>query len=366
MEAISSQLLYSYSSERPPERPEQSSRKQQPVDGHREARRVGHAHRDERTGGTRHRHDIDDHDDHRRRPEHDHDDSTLAYRRSERTALHIKTQEGDTIRLKIKASESLSVGAIKDDDDGETVSELELQARSRTRISFKVKGQLNEQEMAAIQAVIAQAGTMAENFFSSDTEGVFATASALEIDATQLANVRIRMQTSEQLTYPMSGNLPARLAGPPTPVPESAGTSQKPAIEETSDNSATPVAGAVVEDIGVSGESTTPATGQPLAAAEVDDASSTDSAGRTPVMANVLHSIGVFLNNLMDDFSGDDKGADEPLSADNMTLKLQVFRSMLLSISDLQNPAQEDPATTLAADTLDAVTAQQTPLDAVA
>lgn len=362
MDTISSQLLYSYSPERRPERP---SRRQQPVDGQHEARRAGHAHRDERTGATRHRHEIDDHDDHRQRSEQVRDNSSLAYRRSERTALHIKTQEGDTVRLKIKASESLSVAATQDDDDGKTVSELELQARSRTRISFRVRGDLNEQEMAAIQAVIAQAGTMAENFFSSDTEGVFAMASALEIDATQLANVRIRMKTSEQLTYPMAENLPARLAEPPTPVPESAGMSPQPAVEETSDNSATPVASAVVEDTGVSGESTTPATGQPLAAGD-EAVASTDSAGRTSIMANVLHSIGTFLNNLIDDFSGDAKAADAPPSADNMILKLQVFRSMLLSISDLQNPAQGDPATTLAADTLDAVSAQQTPLDAVA
>jgi hypothetical protein len=367
MDAISSQLLYRYSSDRSEQSPEQSSRKHQPVDGHHPGRRVGHAHRHEQAHGIDQRREVDDKDNDRRHPkEYAGERDTLSYRRSERTALHIKTQEGDMVRLKIKASESLSIAAGQVNDDGETISELELQARSRTRISFKVKGELNEEEMAAIQSVIAQAGAMAEDFFTGNAEGAFATASALEIDAGQLARVNIRMKTSEQLTYPMSGALPARLTTPQAPTTEPAGASPAPVTGASADNPVTPPAETAVEDAGADSTNDEAAAVLPVPA-ETDAVDSAESPGRTSIMANTLQSIGVFLNNLMETFSGTDDAQGGVVSADNMTLKLQVFRSMLLSVSEIGNQQQEEePATALAADTLDALTVQQVPLDAVA
>jgi len=368
MDAISSQLLYRYSSDRSEQNTEQSSRKHHPLDGHHPGRRVGHAHRHEQAQGVEHRREVGDRDDDRRHSKESAGESdALSYRRSERTALHIRTQEGDMVRLKIKASESLSVAAGQvDDDDGETISQLDLQARSRTRISFKVKGDLNGEEMAAIQSVIEQAGAMAENFFTGDAEGAFATASALEIDAAQLANVRIRMKSSEQLTYPVSGMLPTRLDGPQASAAEAADdSSPAPVTDESVDNTDAPAAPAGEVSAGTGN-----GDGEAAAAVPVTDETATDvtgdDTGRTSIMANALQSIGVFLNSLMDAFGGNDDAQGGVASADSITLKLQVFRSMLLSVSELQDTKQEDPATRLATETLDAVSAQQTPLDAVA
>jgi len=366
MDAISSQLLYRYSSDRSEQSPEQSSRKHHPLDGHHPGRRVGHAHRHEQAQGVEHRREVGDGDDDRRQPKESAGESdALSYRRSERTALHIRTQEGDMVRLKIKASESLSVAAGQVDDDGETISQLDLQARSHIRISFKVKGELNGDEMTAIQAVIDQAGTMADDFFTGNTEGAFATASALEIDAVQLARVSIRMKTSEQLTYPMSGALPARLTSPQEPATEPAGTSPAPVTGASADNPVTPPAETAVEDAGADSANDEAAAVVPVPA-ETDAVDSAEIPGRTSIMANTLQSIGVFLNHLMDTFSGTDDAQGGVVSADNMTLKLQVFRSMLLSVSEIGNQQQEEPATALAAETLDAMTVQQAPLDAVA
>jgi hypothetical protein len=83
-------------------------------------------------------------------------------------------------------------------------------------------------------------------------------------------------------------------------------------------------------------------------------------------MANVLQSIGSFLNNLFTAFSTGEDDADNNIAPTDMTLKLQVFRSMLLSISDMENPKEDAKATELAAETIDAINVQQTPLDAVA
>jgi hypothetical protein len=293
--------------------------------------------------------------------------TALTYRRSERTTLTLQTQEGDTVRLKIKATEMLAVDAGKtgDDGDGQTISELEVQASSRTRIAIRVNGDLNEQEMAAIQSVIDQAGAMAEDFFSGNTSDAFASASELEIDATQLANVRIRMKTSEQLTYPMAGALQALGMTPQvgtdeadvdeTQAADTASTATSTAVEP--DETPATVADAAGSE---SGDTAAPANPEP------ESIDTTGAADRDQLMANVLQSIGSFLNNLFTAFSGGEDDADNNFAPTDMTLKLQVFRSMLLSISDMENAKDDGQATDLAAETIDAINAQQTPLDAVA
>lgn len=365
MDAISSQLLYRYSSDHSQERSGDTSRRQEPVDGHHPGRRIGHAHRHEHARSVEQRREVDER--HEKRGHHHEDDEAgaLRYRRSERTALHFQTQEGDTVRLKIKASESLRISTGESDDDGRSIADLELQARSRTRISFKVKGELNEAELAAIQSVIGQAGAMAEDFFTGDAAAAFSAASSLEIDAAQLANVSIRMKRSEQLTYPMSGMLPAQTGQPqaverqPVAGEPSAGANEAGADVDTP---AAPVdKNAAATDTAAGNDSATaPVAEEPATEVAAEDA------GPVSFMANTLQSIGVFLNNLLDNFGSNEEAADDQAAPVDMTLKLQVFRSMLLSVSELQNPAEQDPATALAAETIDAVSTQQTPLDAVA
>ena len=300
------------------------------------------------------------------RPEHDHEDAgtVVSYRRSERTSLLVETQEGDTVRLKIRASESLSVTTGQteaDDDDGVTIAGLELQARSQTRISFRVRGDLNEQEMAAIQDVIAQAGAMAEDFFAGETEAAFATAASLQLDATQLANARISMKTSEQLSYALPNVLPRQPAAAVPAGEDVAGESPVPATSEPTGDAASPTAETVA---------TAAATGDTVAAVPADDGTveQTETVGNVSNMASAIQSIGVFLNRLMDAFGSDAAAGAGNVPADSMALKLQMFRSMLLSVSDLQQQSEEkEPAATaLLADTLDTLTARETPLDLVA
>ncbi len=365
MDAISSQLISRSTFDRSAESRSDSAREDKRVHGHHRGHHIHHARRHdmmERVESNRemaashraHGHRYDDHE----------DATSLSYRRSERTSLTLETQEGDTVRLKIKATEMLAVDAGKTADGGDeqTISELEVQASSRTRIAVQVNGDLNEQEMAAIQSVIEQAGAMAEDFFSGNTSDAFASASELEIDATQLANVHIRMKTSEQLTYPMSGALQApgmtpQVATDKPDVGESQAADTASTAASPTDETPATVADAAADE---SGDTTAPATPEP------ESIDATGAPDRDQLMASVLQSIGSFLNNLFTAFSGGEGDAENSLAPTDMTLKLQVFRSMLLSISDMENPKEDGQATDLAAETIDAINAQQTPLDAVA
>ncbi|MDX1696967.1 MAG: hypothetical protein R3308_01710 [Thiohalobacterales bacterium] len=363
MDAIGSQLLYRHSTDNAQPRPEDTPRREYPVDGHHPGRRIGHAHRQEQIRDIEHRREIDREHDRKDLRHGDDEGGIMRYQRSDRTALSIRTQEGDVVRLKIRATDSIGTRTGEADDDGETVSSLELQARSHTRISFRVKGELNEAELAAIQSVIGQAGAMAEDFFGGDAEAAFAMASALDIDATQLARVQIRMQRSEQLTYPLSNIVPAQPGEAPVAETRPDKTATEPVTESTPEKTDAPPVSADDKAAGADAGAGTTAVPDPE-----KNATDTAPGDAEPItfMANALQSIGVFMNNLISTFGGADETGESEAAPADMTLKLQIFRSLLVSVSELQNPEEQDPATALAAETIDAVSAQQNPLDAVA
>lgn len=143
--------------------------------------------------------------------------AAISYRRSEKTTLVIKTQEGDLVRLSFKARDT-AAGTIATATDGESeLTELTLAAKSSTRLAVFVKGDLNADELAAIQSVVEQAGSLAREFFGGDSEAAFAQAAALEIDGAQLAKVALKMRVREQLAYSAAGfaGTPAVTIGKP-------------------------------------------------------------------------------------------------------------------------------------------------------
>lgn len=152
----------------------------------------------------------------------------LSYRRSEGTSLFIKTQEGDTVELKITVRQSTSLAATQKQDGEQTTTAVEKAATLSARISFEVDGELNEEERAAIESVIGQVGQLAQQFFDDDVAGAFDAAAALKVDASQLASVGLKLSLREQMTYTSKG-LPANVIPLPTatPVP-AANTSASP------------------------------------------------------------------------------------------------------------------------------------------
>ena len=169
--------------------------------------------------------------------------STLSYRRSESTSIFITTQEGDTVELKIRARESATLDTSEAATDDKRLTELNLKMQNSTEISFSVNGNLNSDELAAIQGVIEKTSAIAQDFFNGDVRSAFAKAEQFKIDATQLTNVGLRMSSREQLTYsqmgaPRQSIAPAPLAPPPSPTP-SAGA-DTPAARPTQTIAPTP------------------------------------------------------------------------------------------------------------------------------
>src|SRR6185369_11865822 len=165
------------------------------------------------------------------------DDSTamLHYRRTERAGLSIVTQEGDVVRLRIKVRDSLDAAASDATGDSTQVAQLSVDSRSSMKISFHVDGDLNADELAAIQDVVQQVGALADQFFAGDVPAAFAAAQDLNIDGSRLAKVGLRLSMRESVTYSgpaLSAPAPSTPAPARTPI---APVSSAPASTATDD-----------------------------------------------------------------------------------------------------------------------------------
>ncbi len=306
----------------------------------------------------------------------------LSYSRSERTTLFIKTQEGDVVKLKFQAGESVDASASQSKDDGELVSELHVQARSSSRIAIRIKGELSADELSAIQAVVEQAGELASEFFSGDLAGAFAAASDLNVDGQQLAKVALKLKVREKLTYAESG-LPFALA-PAAPV---APASIEPAVTAIAFPGPSATAGSAPTDsdpVAVSGsaspviaENTAPAPDAEMPPSAAEEPGPVPPVAAAPI--DFLELISDFLAKLLEAF-GEGAAAGRPgeqTTSIDLSLKLKIFSSVLLSAgavagenesgSNSEIETATDPVPALVEETVEALAAnEQPPLELIA
>lgn len=297
------------------------------------------------------------------------------YKKSEHTALFIETQEGDVVRLDFRARDSAQLRASQGTDG----SEIRFRAESSTKLAVDVRGDLNAEEMEAIQATIAQAADLADDFFDGDVAAAFGAAAELDIDGDQLARVKLNMRSVERLTYTSRGR-------GQIPKPEQAPAGGMQVLDEAPVQSepeptvtATPMALATepvsATDFVPKSTVKTPPTLMDGVGTGHDGASRTESAvepssseapepiDMEPVRTrhDAFRSIGEFLDRLMDAFTveGETTGALE------MSLKLRIFETTIVTMSEAR--PQPEPLPAVVHETIDALALHtQAPIDQVA
>ncbi len=133
--------------------------------------------------------------------------------RSSSFELSIKTQEGDTVNLSIQKFFNSQVSKQATfNDDGFTVN-IDRQVERGNEISYQVSGDINEQEQAAIDKLIKNVEALADKFYSGNFAGAFQKATRIGIDADQLANFSLNLQSSKTVevtkTYKEVQGIPA-------------------------------------------------------------------------------------------------------------------------------------------------------------
>lgn len=122
---------------------------------------------------------------------------TRDVQRSRSFELSIETQEGDTVNINIQRSFSKQVSKQATfNEDGFTVS-VDRQVQREKEISYQVTGDINEQEQAAIDKLIKNIDRLADKFYRGNFAGAFQKASRIGIDADQLANFSLNLQSSK-------------------------------------------------------------------------------------------------------------------------------------------------------------------------
>ena len=149
--------------------------------------------------------------------------SVLSYesRLRQRSMIKIRTQEGDVVKFDLRRMESIEASDVSLSNGSVSLTETEVDISSRSRMFLKVKGDINEAEMAAIQAVFSQAVAAAEEFYGGDIAAAFDELSGMEFDADQLAGVKVRFRerVETNLSFASIQNFePAPVATPPPAV----------------------------------------------------------------------------------------------------------------------------------------------------
>ncbi|MEL7185751.1 MAG: hypothetical protein AAFN50_04865 [Pseudomonadota bacterium] len=192
-------------------------------------------------------------------------------RTRQRSTIKIRTQEGDIVKLSLRQGSNLSASSSETIDGESSSKTTEIDFSSRSRMFVKVRGDLNEAEMGAIQSVLADAQKMADDFYGGDIGAAFNSASGFEFDTEQLSRVkmRFRMHQETNVAYSQVTNTvatpnvavaaskpsvpPPEVISQPLPVVETAAP-VAPAVEVTPPSDVVPAeAPAVIPDNAMQG-----------------------------------------------------------------------------------------------------------------
>jgi CMP-2-keto-3-deoxyoctulosonic acid synthetase len=106
--------------------------------------------------------------------------------------LLIHTLEGDTVTLRFASKSGVSLYDFQASDGTTQLSGAEFKAFSRDRVTINVQGDLNANEVQAIQDLIDQVKQLADGFFAGDI-GAALSAPSLSLDSTQLADYSLHL-----------------------------------------------------------------------------------------------------------------------------------------------------------------------------
>jgi len=121
------------------------------------------------------------------------------YQRAEDFSLELKTREGDTV--KVSFSRNLDIQntvAAAADSEGNQAMTLDLSRSESSGYQFSVEGDLNADELGAIQNLVRDVGQVASNFYGGDVQKAFEQVSDVSFDSSQLSSMNLRMSRSEQ------------------------------------------------------------------------------------------------------------------------------------------------------------------------
>ena len=206
----------------------------------------------------------------------------------QRGVLQIHTQEGDVVTLRFKSKVSVAFDNQQLSADGVAVNDTNAEVRSYSRVALSVEGDLNADELKAIEDLVGKVGDLTNEFFYGDMNNVLSKAMSLSYDSSLLADFSLDLRLKQSISaYTYALPLPPVVvpdisSGTSSSVPESAPSEAATQTSEpvVSTVAAEPLSPPVTETptdapTDISAATTTPAAA--AAAAEPSTASSTSA-----------------------------------------------------------------------------------------
>lgn len=279
---------------------------------------------------------------------------------TQNSTIKIRTQEGDFITLKLQNIDALNARDEATFNADGTATETNVNLRNATRVALSVEGDINAEEQAAIDSVISQASTIANEFFDGDIAAAFANAEDFEFDTQQLQRVKLNFRVREKtdISYaeqrtgiPADATLPAPdTSVAPTPVVTQPVVAPKeasapilpittPATIKTDIDALQPIIRTPIDVPATTDEVADTSAPEPA----VDTA--TPTTGNNTALNKFFELISDFLTSTSESFNA---GADKSVYYSD-TFKLSLLRETLL----VSAPSDQASAATAATDVID-------------
>lgn len=119
------------------------------------------------------------------------------YGRAREFSFELRTKEGDIVTIKASSSEGLAVEAGRASRGNQSVSAMNASYSSSESFSLSIEGELNEDELAAINDLLGRVNDLAGQFFEGNLDTAFEQAMNLGYDAEQIGSFSLNLAQAE-------------------------------------------------------------------------------------------------------------------------------------------------------------------------
>ncbi len=121
------------------------------------------------------------------------------YQQAESFSLKLKTQDGDSVVINFASASSYqsSFGGYSDGEGNSAVA-FSIDRSESSSYQFQVEGDLDDDEITAIQNLIQDVSLIADDFFDGDVQAAFDQASQFQMDKSELASMNLTLTRSER------------------------------------------------------------------------------------------------------------------------------------------------------------------------
>ncbi len=154
----------------------------------------------------------------------------LSASRSQRLELEITTRDGDTVTLTLSSERGFEQNALVKVDEGAVSVSVARNVYASADFSLTVNGELDEDEIEAIQDLMKKVDKLADRFFEQGMQQAFAKAMEMGFDSEELASFSLDMELAvarqASASYQEVAALPVQpvqAADTPAPMPEAPG-----------------------------------------------------------------------------------------------------------------------------------------------